>query len=70
MDLTTIMGLLIIEQTRDLDDQEATERLAFNMRYHYALNITEDLDASKYICLNSNTALIDVALYERNQLTQ
>jgi len=44
------MGLLILQQTLDLDDQEVIEQLAFNIQMHYALDITEESDAAKYIC--------------------
>ncbi len=49
-DLCTVMGLLILQQTLDLDDEEAIEQLAFNIQVHYALDITEESDAAKYIC--------------------
>jgi hypothetical protein len=49
-DISTVMGLLILQQTLDLDDQEAIEQLAFNIQFHFALDITEESDAGKYIC--------------------
>ena len=49
-DLSTVMGLLVLQQTLDLDDEEAIEQLAFNIQLHYALDITEESDAAKYIC--------------------
>ena len=44
------MGLLVLQQTLDLDDEEAIEQLAFNIQFHYALDITEESDAALYIC--------------------
>ena len=49
-DLSTVMGLLILQQTHDLDDEETVEQLAFNVQFHYALDITEESDDAKYIC--------------------
>ena len=49
-DLCTVMGLLILQQTQDWNDQKTVEQLAFNIQVHYALDITEDSDAAKYIC--------------------
>ncbi len=49
-DISTVMGLLVLQQTLDLDDEEAIEQLAFNIQVHYALDITEESDAAKYIC--------------------
>lgn len=34
----------------DLTDTETVEQLAFNLQWHYALNITDDSDASSYMC--------------------
>ena len=49
-DISTVMGLLVLQQTLDLDDEEAIEQLAFNIQFHYALDITEESDAALYIC--------------------
>ena len=49
-DISTVMGLLVLQQTLDLDDEETIEQLAFNIQVHYALDITEESDAAKYIC--------------------
>jgi hypothetical protein len=49
-DISTVMGLLILQQTLDLDDEETVDQLAYNMQFHFALDITEDSDDAKYIC--------------------
>jgi len=49
-DISTVMGLLVLQQTLDLDDEETIEQLAFNIQVHYALDITEESDTAKYIC--------------------
>jgi len=49
-DLYTVVGVLILQQTHDLTDQEAVDQFAFNIQWHYALNIFEESDSAKYIC--------------------
>ena len=49
-DLYTVVGVLILQQTHDLTDQQAVEQLAFNIQWHYALNLFEESDAAKYMC--------------------
>jgi hypothetical protein len=48
-ELYTLLGVLLLQQTMDLPDDEAIEQLAFNIQWHYALNITEESDSAKYI---------------------
>ena len=33
-DISTVMGLLVLQQTLDLDDEETIEQLAFNIQVH------------------------------------
>lgn len=49
-ELHTVLGTLIIQQMFDLTDEETVSQLAFNMQWHYALNLTEESDDAKYIC--------------------
>lgn len=46
-ELHTVLGVLVLQQTLDLDDQETIHQLAFNIQWHYALNITEESDSAK-----------------------
>lgn len=48
-ELYTLLGVLLFQQTMDLNDAEAVEQLSFNIQWHYALNITEESDGAKYI---------------------
>jgi hypothetical protein len=52
-DLYTVLGVLVLKETLDLTDYEAIDQLAFNIQWHYALNITEESDSAKYICLKT-----------------
>jgi hypothetical protein len=49
-DLYTVLGVLILKETHDLTDYEVIDQLAFNIQWHYALNITEESDSAKYMC--------------------
>ncbi len=48
-ELYTLLGVLLFQQTMDLNDEQAVEQLSFNIQWHYALNITEESDQAKYI---------------------
>ena len=47
-DLHIAIGALILEQLHDLTDQQTVEAVAFNIAWHYALDIHHDVDT--YLC--------------------
>jgi hypothetical protein len=47
-DLSIALGALILQQLHDLTDQQATEAVALNIAWHYALDIRHEPDA--YLC--------------------
>jgi hypothetical protein len=49
-ELYTVLGVLILQETFDLTDQETVDQLSYNIQWHYALNIVEESDTAKYIC--------------------
>jgi hypothetical protein len=49
-ELHTVLGALLLQQTHNLTDEETVSQLAFNIQWHYALNITEESDSAKYMC--------------------
>lgn len=49
-ELHTVLGVLILQENFDFTDEETVNQLAFNIQWHYALNIPEESDAAKYIC--------------------
>jgi competence protein ComGF len=49
-ELYAMLGVMIIQQTEDLSDEEAARQFAFNIQWHYALGITGDSDKTNYIC--------------------
>jgi hypothetical protein len=48
-ELHTALGALLIQQTQDITDEETVNQLAFNIQWHYALNISEESDSAKYM---------------------
>lgn len=49
-ELHTALGVMVLQQSLDLTDEETIEQFAFNTQWHYALNITEESDSAKYMC--------------------
>ncbi len=49
-EIYTAMGALMIQQLQDLSDSEVIDALAFNIQWHCALDITDDLDNGSYLC--------------------
>lgn len=52
-ELYTVFGVLVLQQAHDLTDEETVSQLAFNIQWHYALNITDESDSAKYLSLKS-----------------
>ena len=52
-ELYCAMGVLVLQQTQDLSDEETITQLAFNTQWHYALDITEETDEAKYMSLKT-----------------
>ena len=48
-ELHTVLGLMVIQHMLDLTDEETSSQAAFNLQWHYALNITSTADADTYI---------------------
>ena len=52
-ELYALMGATLLQQMHDLTDEETLEQFAFNIKWHYALDITSDSDSFTYICLKT-----------------
>jgi hypothetical protein len=52
-ELYSMVGLMILQQMHDLTDEEAVEQFAFNIKWHYALNITGNSDQYTYVSIKS-----------------
>lgn len=49
-ELYAMLGAMILQEMHDLTDEEAVQQFAFNIQWHYALNITADADRDAYLC--------------------
>ena len=47
-DLPVVLGALILQQMHDLTDAATVEAIAFNLAWHYALDIRTESDA--FVC--------------------
>ena len=52
-ELVAMMGAMVLQHMHDLTDEETTEQFAFNLQWHYALDITDNSDKSAYVCPKS-----------------
>jgi transposase len=52
-ELYAMMGALLIQQMFDFTDEETARQFAFNLEWHYALDITDNSDASAYVSLKT-----------------
>ena len=48
-ELYSMLGLMVLQQMHDLTDEEAVDQFAYNLQWHYALNITSTADAAAYV---------------------
>ena len=64
-EMYTALGLLILQQMHDLTDEEAVDQLAFNTKWHYALDIPGESDESKYLSLKTLWTLRHIVMREK-----
>jgi len=48
-ELYAMLGIVLLQQQQDLTDDEAIRQFAFNIEWHYALNVTDPSDVSSYV---------------------
>lgn len=48
-ELYSMLGIALLQQQQDLNDEEAIRQFAFNIEWHYALNVTDPSDISSYV---------------------
>lgn len=64
-ELYSMLGLMVIQQMHDMTDEEAVDQFAYNIQWHYALNITSTTDADAYVSPKTLWNMRDI-LIERN----
>ena len=71
-ELRTVIGVLILQHMFDLTDNETIRQFAFNIEWHFALNLCLEDDDTKYVCKRTLRAYrslmvnhkIDVILFQ------
>ena len=48
-EIYAMLGAILFQQNFDLTDEETVSQMAFNLQWHYALDIPEESDAIKYL---------------------
>lgn len=48
-ELYTMLGLVLLQQMEDLTDEATIRQFAFNIEWHYALNVTDPSDVNSYV---------------------
>jgi hypothetical protein len=61
-ELYTALGVLLLQQIRDLTDEETVSQLAFNLQWHYALDIVDESDEAKYLCAKTVWNMRDLVI--------
>jgi len=64
-ELYAMLGLMVIQHMHDMTDEEAVDQFAYNLQWHYALNITSTADADAYVSPKTLWTMRNV-LTERN----
>jgi hypothetical protein len=52
-ELYTALGIQILQHMNELTDEETIEQLAFNTKWHFALDIPDESDEAKYMSLKT-----------------
>ena len=61
-ELYTALGVLLLQQIHDLTDEETVSQLAFNLQWHYALDIVDESDEAKYLCAKTLWNMRDLVI--------
>ena len=52
-ELFTVLGVQIMQHMNDLTDEETVDQLAFNTKWHFALDVSDESDEAKYMSLKT-----------------
>ena len=61
-ELYTALGVLLLQEVHDLTDEETVSQLAFNLQWHYALDIVDESDEAKYLCAKTLWNIRDLVI--------
>ena len=58
-ELYTMLGVVLLQQMEDLTDEATIRQFAFNIEWHYALNVTDPSDVNSYVSARTLWAMRD-----------
>ncbi|MEA3223102.1 MAG: transposase [Thermodesulfobacteriota bacterium] len=61
-ELYAVLGTLILQQMLDLSDDETIEQFAFNLQWHYALDIMSTDESETYMCPRTLWGMRDLVI--------
>jgi hypothetical protein len=59
-ELYAMLGLILLQQMEDCTDQDAIENFALNIKWQYALNVTDASDVASYVSPRTLWAMRDI----------
>ena len=63
-DLYAMLGVMLLQQVHDLTDEEAVDQVAFNLKWQYALGISEETEKEAYVCPKTLWTMRDILARE------
>ena len=63
-DLYAMLGIMLLQQVHDLTDEETVDQVAFNLKWQYALGISEGKEKEAYVCPKTLWTMRDILARE------
>jgi len=64
-ELHSMIGLMILQQMHDFTDEEAVDQFRFNVKWHYALDVTDQSDNASYVSNKTLWTMRDILSTEK-----
>jgi len=59
-----MLGIMLLQQVHDLTDEETVDQVAFNLKWQYALGISEGKEKEAYVCPKTLWTMRDILARE------
>ena len=63
-DLYAMLGIMLLQQVHDTTDEETVDQVAFNLKWQYALGISESKEREAYVCPKTLWTMRDILARE------
>lgn len=63
-DLYAMLGIMLLQQVHDLTDEETVDQVAFNLKWQFALGISEGREKEAYVCPKTLWTMRDILARE------